>query len=99
MRNLKAKPFALTLFAAFAVCFVLVALVSGEQIKDVWGALWIAYKTVPLLLALVWVFIGYTWRWAIFRNWLVPFPDLNGTWQGTIQTTWADPETGEAPDA
>ncbi len=33
----------------------------------------------------------------IFHAWLVPFPDLNGTWQGTIQTTWKNPETGEVP--
>ena len=25
------------------------------------------------------------------------FPDLNGTWEGTIDTTWARPDTGAAP--
>ena len=42
-------------------------------------------------------FVSYAWRWKIFRGWLVPFPDLNGTWQGSIQTTWTNPETGAIP--
>jgi hypothetical protein len=99
MKNLKAKPFAFVLFGAFAVCFLVVAVVSRAPINDIWSLLWIGYKAIPLLLVLVWLFVGYAWRWTIFRNWLVPFPDLNGTWQGTIQTTWEDPETGETPGA
>jgi hypothetical protein len=98
MKNLKAKPFALVLFGAFAACFLLLTLASGKPIKDVWSALWIAYKTVPLLLAIASLFVLYAWRWRIFRNWLVPFPDLNGSWQGTIQTTWENPQTHETPD-
>ena len=43
------------------------------------------------------LFVSHAWRWPIFRKWLVPFPDLNGTWQGTIQTTWVNPQTGERP--
>ena len=35
----------------------------------------------------------------IFRGWLVPFPDLTGTWEGTLATAWANPETGEVPPA
>jgi hypothetical protein len=99
MKNLRAKPFALALFGAFAACFVLVALASGKPVKDVWSALWVAYKTVPLLLALTSLFVFYAWRWPIFRHWLVPFPNLNGTWEGSIQSTWKNPETGEVPGA
>jgi hypothetical protein len=43
------------------------------------------------------VFSLHAWKWPIFRNWLVPFPYLEGTWQGNIQTTWKDPKTGEIP--
>lgn len=85
------------LFVVFAVSFVLVALQSGATVKDLWSALIVAYKTIPLLVLAVGVFVTYGWKWQIFRSWLVPFPDLNGTWQGTIQTTWTNPETGEVP--
>ena len=33
----------------------------------------------------------------VFRGWLVSFPDLRGTWQGELETTWKDPRTGKIP--
>lgn len=97
MKNLHSKSFALAIFAIFAVCFCWVAYRSGKDVTDLWSALVIAYKTIPLVLIAVGVFVSYAWRWKIFRGWLVPFPDLNGTWQGIIQTTWKNLETGEIP--
>lgn len=29
-------------------------------------------------------FIFFAWKWKIFRKWLVPFPNLNGQWSGSI---------------
>src|SRR5260370_906911 len=43
------------------------------------------------------IFVKWLWRLSPLNGWLVPFPDLNGTWQGTIQTTWIDPKTGVCP--
>ena len=97
MKNLHAKRFAIALFLVFAISFCWVAYRSGKTVTDLWSTLVIAYKTIPLVLAVVGVFITYLWKLKIFRGWLVPFPDLNGTWQGTIQTTWKNPETGAIP--
>ena len=72
-------------------------LVLRTEIKDAKTALFIAYKSIPLVL-LFWLgYSMYGWRWRVFQGWLVPFPDLNGTWQGNIQTTWQDPKTGKIP--
>ena len=38
------------MFGLFAVCFIAVALATGAEVRDVWSALKIAYKTVPILL-------------------------------------------------
>lgn len=54
-------------------------------------------KVVSIDLLLVAIFSSYLWRWRIFHSWLVPFPNLNGTWKGFIQTTWVDPITNERP--
>ena len=97
MNKLKARPIAYSLFVLFAFCFAGVAAATGMQIKDVWGTLHIAYRTVPILLFLCLVFALHAWKWPVFRNWLVPFPCLEGTWQGHIETTWKDPKTGETP--
>ena len=98
MKNLHSKRFALAIFALFAASFIGIAFESGKNVTDLWSALAIAYKTVPVVLIVIGIFIGYAWRWRIFRGWLVPFPDLNGTWQGSVQTTWIDPTTGKVPD-
>ena len=37
------------------------------------------------------------WRSRLFRRWLVLLPDLNGTWEGELQTNWKDPKTGQSP--
>ena len=59
----------------------------------------IGYKAIPLVLLTTGFFVAYAWRWKIFKGWLVPFPDLNGTWQGGLQTTWKNPDTGVTPPA
>ncbi len=35
----------------------------------------------------------WVWRWPVVRL-MVRIPDLEGTWQGTVQSNWKDPETG-----
>lgn len=39
-------------------------------------------------LILSFLFVKWGWRWKYFQGWLVPFPDLTGTWLGTIQSEW-----------
>lgn len=97
MKHLQTKRYALTLFIAFAIVYIGMAFITGTSVKDIWAALRLAYKSIPVLLLVVALFVSYAWRWRIFKGWLVPFPDLNGTWQGHIQTTWKNPETGEVP--
>lgn len=75
-----------------------IAQIKGINLSD----LWILLKQIPnvafingLLFAM---FTKWGWKFKIFQGWLVPFPNLNGTWQGTIQTTWVDPKTNKTPD-
>ncbi len=42
------------------------------------------------------VFTTWFWRWKYLQGWLIPFPNLNGTWQGHIQTCWKD-DKGNTP--
>lgn len=97
MSNVKTKPVAYFLLTLFLVIFAVVSTVTESQIADPFSAVKTAYKTIPVLLAVYLLFSIYAWRWRIFQGWLVPFPNIEGTWQGTIQTTWKDPVTGEVP--
>ena len=95
MKNLKLQNFAWCVFALYACCFVVVAAERGKSFTDLWNILSVSWATIPLLLVIVGFFVSSAWRWPVFRGWLVVFPDLNGTWQGYMQTTWKNPETGE----
>jgi len=97
MKNLHIKRFALAIFVIFAFSFYWVAHIGDTSVTDLWSALVVAYKTIPLILLVIGFFVSCAWRWKIFQKWLVPFPNLNGTWQGTIQTTWKNPEAGITP--
>ena len=33
------------------------------------------------------------WKIPIFQGWLVLVPNLNGTWEGKLKSSWIDPET------
>lgn len=62
------------------------------------------FKTVSLIATLIGTVLvaaaNWTWR-GVWRRLPVLnkvfFPDLNGVWEGTLQTTWVDPATGTAP--
>lgn len=54
-------------------------------------------EVITIYLFLSWIFTKWLWRLAILHGWLIPFPNLGGTWEGVLQTTWKNPETGEIP--
>lgn len=56
-------------------------------------------STVVLIDSLfVFCFVKWLWKLDILYNWLVPFPDLNGTWKGSLNSTWIDPVTNKRLD-
>jgi len=49
---------------------------------------------VTVFMILFVVFDKWLWRWKALYPWFVATPDLQGTWTGTVATTWIDPSTG-----
>ena len=54
-------------------------------------------EVVTIYIVLSFIFTKWIWRLPILQGWLIRYPDLKGTWQGNLQTTWKNPETGEIP--
>lgn len=82
----------------FAIIWVLILLASG--ITSLLDLVKVANKfplavTIYTFLALI--FSKWAWRWKIFQGWLVKIPDLQGTWRGTIVSTWIDPGNNNRP--
>ncbi len=44
------------------------------------------------------LFSKFLWKWPIFQKWFVPYPNLQGTWQGYLHSTWKNPETKKRID-
>jgi hypothetical protein len=95
VNNLNVKTF-IWIFAGLTLLFFIVA-------KKAYGmpdnADWLLFKLLSTVVAadyFVWVvFVKWAWKWSIWQNWLVPFPDLNGTWKGFIRSNWVNLETGQ----
>ncbi len=48
----------------------------------------------------VWLFDRFVWPcrvkgWCVFHGWLVSCPDIRGTWEVELQSSWIDPTTGK----
>lgn len=96
MKNLNIKPFLYLLAGFSAVVLFLAAIVQGFDLRNFLDVL----RLIPIVATAdgiaYFVFTVWLWRWKRLQGWLIPFPDLNGTWQGHIQTNWKDAE-GKTP--
>lgn len=101
MWQLISRPKQVTILVALTVVVIL----AMQAAADLWGSQTPPlYKTVSLVAFVVGtvfaMIANLVWRWfwrrfPILNKWL--FPDLNGRWIGTLQSTWADPATGSSP--
>jgi hypothetical protein len=92
MKNLNMKPF-LSLLAAFSViAMFFAAMVQGFNPKSFVDVLRLIPTVATADGIAYFVFTVWLWRWKRLQGWLIPFPDLNGTWEGRIQTNWKDAE-------
>lgn len=96
MKNLNMKPFWYILAAYSVLVLFVAAFLEGSDLRNFLDVL----RLIPVVatadgIAYL-IFTSWLWRWNRLQGWLIPFPDLNGTWQGCVQTDWKDDE-GEIP--
>lgn len=75
----------------------LIAFFSGLNLSKILHFFKVLPEVATMDLILLSFFVKWGWKLKLFKGWLVPFPDLNGTWEGQITTTWINLETGESP--
>jgi SMODS-associating 2TM, beta-strand rich effector domain len=85
---------------ALWVCIILMLLIwvgvlhaTNTPLAINWEALKKLPDVVTISVIISLVFTKWLWRFQIFKGWLVRFPDLEGTWEGDLQSTWVNPET------
>ena len=93
MKNLNLKAFIYILLIFSAILWFALAWFGGLSLSNLWAFLKLLPKVATIHLLLWSLFAKWGWRWRIFRGWLVPFPDLSGTWPGAIRSDWRDIQT------
>ncbi|MCD1589069.1 hypothetical protein K7H09_24050 [Halomonas sp. IOP_14] len=97
MRNITLKSTLYILVVISAIAWFTLAYFGGLDLSKVDDFFGLIPKVVTIDLLVVAVFVKWGWKLKIFRGWLVPFPDLNGSWIGFIYSDWKNPKTGEKP--
>ena len=95
LKNLNLKYFIYILLAVSFLIWFAFAIVSGIDQIELIRLIKILPQVAFVDMILVGLFIKWGWKSKYFKGWLVPFPNLNGTWQGIIQTNWKNPEANE----
>jgi hypothetical protein len=97
MKNIKQEVVTWIQLITFIAIWVLLILLSTRALSISWEAVKLLPEVVTIYTILYLLFVKWAWRLSFLQGWLVPFPDLEGTWQGTLQTTWQNPETAATP--
>lgn len=95
MRNVTLKNSLYLLVCVSAIAWFSLAFISELDLSKIKDFFRLIPKVVSIDLFVAFVFIKWGWKFKIFRGWLVPFPNLNGSWVGFIHSDWKNPKTGK----
>lgn len=94
MKQDEFKPyFCILIIITLGIWFLLLK-ISGGTIGLTWQSLGFFYKAITIDLMLFAIYVKWLWKLPVFQGWLVKKPDLEGTWNGYLESTWIDPNTG-----
>ncbi|SRR5258708_38232134 len=97
MRNIKHEILLWVHIVSIVLIWTAILYLTGTGLAINWEALKKLPDVVTVYVILSVIFTKWLWRWRIFKGWLVPSPDLQGTWQGELRSNWKDPRTGNVP--
>jgi len=97
MRNIKQEGIIWGQILAFIAIWSTVLFVTNTPLRINIEALRKLPEVVTVYTVLFLIFRKWLWRIPQLQGWLIPFPDLQGTWEGTLQTTWENPKTKKNP--
>ena len=98
MKNIKQEIAVYVQLGVFVTTWILLLHVTHSELKFNGQALRVLPDVVTVYIALSLLFTTWLWKIPWLQGWLVPFPNLNGTWRGTLKSTWVNPETGKSPE-
>lgn len=97
MNHLNRRHFFWLIVSFSAAVYFLLLLAFPVEGNKLSGYLRLLPLVVTVDVIFSFIFSGFLWKWKIFYPWLVPFPNLNGTWKGSIRSEWVDPKSKKNP--
>lgn len=95
MRNIELKNHLYLVIAMSALAWFSLAYMNGLNLSEARDFFGLIPQVVSFDLFVILVFVKWGWKLKIFKGWLVPFPNLNGTWVGFVNSRWINPEDGK----
>lgn len=80
----------------YITCAVFALALLGEGVAVGFDKLGVVERVAGVVTVLAVAMERWLWHWPLFRGWLVSIPDVRGTWQGTLRSSWVNPDTGRA---
>ena len=86
MGNYNFKRFIQILGGTFVATFIIIGLLRGHYGQIYINVLWEDFGTSLSIVSIIGFCLNkWMWKWSIFNGWLVPFPCLEGEWEGEMQ--------------
>jgi hypothetical protein len=79
-----------------AIAWIILSLITGTTLSNFLEFIKLVPNVVTIDSVAIFIFVKWLWKIKIFKKWLVPFPNLNGTWYGKIYSDWTNPETNQS---
>jgi hypothetical protein len=80
-----------TLLILGVASWAIVLVIQGQHVSVHMLTPFSYVLTVLSIGVLLWE--KWLWSWWVCRGWLNKRPDLRGTWKGTVNSDWVDPDT------
>jgi len=93
MDNIKKEAFLYLCIGLMLLIWVTILEMTGTPLSINWEAVKKLPDAVTVFVVISFVFTKWLWRRPFFRGWLVRFPNLQGTWEGELHSTWENPGT------
>ena len=93
MKNIRKEAYVWLQVAAVA-CIWAGLILGGGGLKLDGEAVKKLPEVVTIYSIMAYLFKHWIWKWQLLQGWLIPYPNLQGTWTGTLQSSWIDPSTG-----
>lgn len=87
------KRYVCAIVIVFLISFAVVCAIKDSFADGIMGVVSALSTGITVTAVIATIFVSWAWKWRIFRGWLVPFPNLNGYWEGTIKYSYAGKDT------